>query len=60
MTTKDSVLKAIGKLPDDATLEEILDAVILRLKVQRGRRQVAAGQGIPHEQVRERLAKWLS
>jgi hypothetical protein len=60
MTTKESVLKAIGELPDDATLEEILDAVVLRLKVQRGRRQLAAGKGIAHEQVRERLAKWLS
>jgi hypothetical protein len=60
MTTKESVLQAIRELPDDASLEEILDAVLLRLKVERGRRQIEEGQGISHEQVRERLAKWLS
>ena len=60
MTTKESVLRAIGELPDDASLEEILDAVLLRLKVERGRRQIREGQGASHEEVRERLAKWLS
>ena len=60
MTTKESVLQTISELPDDATLEEILDAVLLRLKVERGRRQIQECQGVPHEEVRERLAKWLS
>ena len=60
MTTKESVLQAIRELPDDASLEEILDAVLVRLKVERGRRQIHEGRGIAHEEVRERLAKWLS
>ena len=60
MTTKESVLQAISELPDDASLEEILDAVLLRLKVERGRRQIQEGQGVSHEEVRERLARWLS
>jgi predicted transcriptional regulator len=60
MTTKESVLQTIGELPDDASLEEILDAVLLRLKVERGRQQIQEGRRVPHEEVRERLAKWLS
>ena len=60
MTTKESVLQAIRDLPDDASLEEILDAVLLRLKVERGRRQILDGRGISHAEVRERLSKWLS
>ena len=56
MTTKESVLQAIRELPDDASLEEIMDAVLLRLEVERGRRQIVAGDHIPHEQVREQLA----
>ncbi len=59
MTTKEAVLRTIQQLPDDATLDEILDGILLRLKVERGRAQLAAGQGIPHEQVKERLARWL-
>ena len=60
MTTKESILQAIRDLPDDASLEEILDAVLLRLKVERGRRQIRDGQGMSHDEVRERLSKWLS
>jgi hypothetical protein len=59
MTTKEAVLQAISELPEDASLEEILDVVILRLKVERGRQQIAAGQGLDHQEVRERLARWL-
>ena len=60
MTTKQSVLQTISELPDDVSLEEILDAVILRLKVERGRRQIEEGRGISHGEAKERLAKWLA
>ena len=60
MTIKEFVLQTTSAVPDDASLEEILDAVLLRLKVERGRRQIQEGGGAPHEEVRERLAKWLS
>lgn len=60
MTTKEAVLEAIRALPDDASVEDILDAVLLRLKVERGRRQILAGEGIPHEQVREQLSPRLT
>lgn len=59
MTTKETVLQAIRDLPDDASLEEILDAVFLHLKIERGRSQIQAGQGLSPDQVRERLARWL-
>ena len=60
MSTKELVLKAIQELPDDAGLEEILDGILLRLKVERGRAQVDSGKGIAHDEVKQRLAKWLA
>ena len=60
MTIKESVLQTIRELPDDASLEEILDAVLLRMKVERGRQQIRDGQGLTHGEVKERLAKWLT
>ncbi len=57
---KEFVLQAIRDLPEDASLDEIMDAVLLRVKVERGKRQIQNGQGLSHEQVRERLARWLS
>ena len=59
MTTKEAVLRTISELPDDASLEEILDAILLRLKVERGRQQIAEGRSLSHGEVRERLARWL-
>ena len=58
-TTKQVVLRAIEQLPDDASLEQILDGVLLRLKVERGRAQIAAGEGISHEELERRLSRWL-
>ena len=58
--SKQAVLRALEELPDDASLDEILDGLLLRLKVERGRAQIQAGKGIPHEDVKQRLAKWLA
>ena len=58
-STRQVVLNAIEQLPDDASLEEILDGILLRMKVERGRAQIAAGEGISHEDVERRLARWL-
>ena len=58
-STKQAVLSAIAQLPDDASLEEILDGILLRMKVERGRSQIAAGEGLSHEDVERRLSRWL-
>ena len=58
-TTKQVVLRAIEQLPDDASLEQILDGILLRLKVERGRAQIAAADGISHEDVERRMSRWL-
>ena len=49
----------IRKLPDDATLEEIIAAIRLRMKVERGIQELDEGRGIPHEQAMARLQRWL-
>ena len=60
MTAKDEILEIVRRLPDDATLLEILSALQLHLKVDQGLREIEAGRGIPHEQARARLQKWLT
>jgi predicted transcriptional regulator len=59
MTVKDRVLKAVESLPDDASIEDAMERLLFLAKVQRGIEQADAGQTIPHEQVKERMAKWL-
>jgi predicted transcriptional regulator len=60
VTRKDEVIEIIRRLPDDATLQEIISALQLHLKVAQGLREIEAGRGVPHEQVRAKLQKWLA
>jgi len=60
VTTKESILRAISELPEDVSIDGILDTVILRMKVERGRRQIADGKALDRQEVRERLARWLA
>ena len=59
MSTKDALMELVRRLPDDVTADEALDELAVRLKVEEGLRQLDAGEGIPHEEVKARLARWL-
>ena len=59
MTTKEKVLQVIQGLPDDASIEDAMERLLLLAKIDRGLEQADAGQTIPHSQVKERMAKWL-
>jgi len=60
VTRKDEILEIIRRLPDDATLPQVISALEVHLKVDQGLREIEAGRGIPHEQVRARLQKWFT
>ena len=57
--TKQEILEAIQKLPDDATYDDAISELEYLRKIERGLAQANAGQLIPHEEVKKRLAKWL-
>ncbi|MCE5268838.1 MAG: hypothetical protein LLG00_13235 [Planctomycetaceae bacterium] len=59
-TIKQNVIEMIERLPDDASVEDIMAELYFRQKVGEGLRQLDAGEGIEHEEARRRLAKWLS
>ncbi len=59
VSTKDSVLDMIRRLPDDVTLADIMAELYFRQKVDQGLAELDAGKGVPHDQARERLQKWL-
>jgi len=59
-TIKQSVIEMIERLPDDSSVEDIMAELYFRQKVDEGLRQLDAGEGIEHEEARQRLAKWLS
>lgn len=57
-TVKEQVLKAVTELPADATFEDAMERLYLLYKVEQGRRQIEAGEGIPHAEARKRIKKW--
>jgi hypothetical protein len=60
MTEKALVLDLIGGLPDDATFGEIVDTLALADTIRLGEKAADAGQVVPHEDVKRRLAATLS
>src|SRR5262249_28453457 len=59
MSLKEQALRTIEKLPDDASLDELIDRLYLTYKVERGIAQAEAGEGSSHEDAHKRLAQWL-
>jgi predicted transcriptional regulator len=60
MTTKEVAREVIDRLPAKASLDDIIHALYIRAKFERGEREIAAGRGVPHENAKKRLAKWLT
>jgi predicted transcriptional regulator len=60
MTEKEIVLEAIRALPDNCSLEEIVERIEFMAAVQKGLDQLDQGEGIPHHEVKKQLASWLT
>lgn len=59
-TIKQAVIEMIKRLPDDATVEDIMAELYFRQKADQGLEQLDRGEGIEHEDAKGRLGKWLS
>ena len=65
MTTnlKKEVIALIKKLPEEATLDDIMYHLYVKKKILIGLQEVDQGKSIPHEEVmdnaKKRLEKWL-
>ena len=59
MNTREMVIEAVKDLPDDAVIEDAMEKLLFLAKVERGIQQADAGQTISHEDVKQRVSKWL-
>ena len=50
----------IQALPDDASVDDVLNEIYFRIQVDAGLDELDQGRGIPHEEVEARLSKWIS
>lgn len=57
--TKEKVIQLIRALPDDITVDDIMEELYFKSQVDEGLAQLDRGEGIPHEDVEKRMSKWL-
>lgn len=60
MTNKQLVIDALSRLPDEVSMDEIRERIAILASIRRGEEQIDRGLGIPHEDVKVRVAQWLS
>ena len=60
MSTKQQVIELVKAMPDDATMDDVLEELYFKLQVDQGLAELDRDESILHEEVERRLAKWLS
>src|SRR4051794_7726308 len=54
MSAKESVMKILKRLPETASLDDIMEELYVRMQIEEGLRQLDAGKGLPQESVEQR------
>ena len=58
-TEKESIIEMIKNLPDEVSMEDIIEAIYVRQKIEKGLKDSEEGNLYTHEEARELLKKWL-
>ncbi len=59
-TDKQLVREALDRMPETATLEEVIEELAILAAIQQGEADIAAGRVVTHEEVVRRSAEWIS
>lgn len=60
MTVKEMAQKVIGNLPEETTFDDIQYHLYVLECIERGEKDVEAGNTLSEAEVRKRLSKWLN
>ena len=62
--SKGHIVKAVADLPEDATVDDAIERLLLLSKIEQGLEQAQRGETIPHAEVKRRIeaqiASWQS
>jgi len=59
ISDKEAAIRTIERLPDDASTDDIMYAMYVRAKIERGLRDIEAGNTVSHEDVKREIDEWL-
>ena len=60
MSDKEVVIETLRQMPEGATLEQISEEIAIMAAIRKGEEAADAGRVTRHEEVRQKLAAWIS
>lgn len=58
-TEKENIINMIKNLPENVSMEDIIEAIYVRKKIEKGMKDSEEGRVYTHEEAKEILKKWL-
>ena len=58
-TIKEGVISLVKEMPDNSTLEDIMEHLYVKQKILKGQKQLETGQFYTHEEAKEIMREWL-
>ena len=58
MTVKEMAKGVIKSLPQKVTMDDVIHALYVHTKFERGEREIRQKKGISHEEAKKRLRRW--
>ena len=59
MAVKELAKQVIDSLPDEVSMDDIIHALYVNIKFERGEDEIREGKGVPHGEAKRRLSRWL-
>ena len=59
VNVKHDVIEMIKQLPDEVGYDDIMAEIYFRQKVDKSLKQIDEGKVISHEEVKQRISKWI-
>ncbi|EMR02244.1 hypothetical protein [Cesiribacter andamanensis] len=53
------VLEAVSTMPEEFSVDELFEKLLILQKIEEGQRQVRQGQTYSEEEAKKKLEKWL-
>ncbi len=57
-SVKEKAKNVIDNLPEDSTMDDIMHALYILIKLDKGLKQIEEGKGVSHEEAKEMMRKW--
>jgi predicted transcriptional regulator len=58
-TIKETVISMLKDMPENVSLEDIMEHLYVKQKILKGQKQLESGQFYTHEEAKEIMSKWL-